>query len=125
MAGRKYTKTDLIDSIYDATGIERMDVKTVIDLMLQKLKDAIAAGDTVELRGFGTFEARARKGRARARNPRTGELVVVESHSVPYWKPGRELKREVWNLPPIAEALGDGVMGKGGTSSSGRTEGGA
>lgn len=99
MAGGKYTKSDLISSIYDATGIEREDIKIVVDLMIKKLKDAIAGGNTVELRGFGTFEARTRKGRARARNPRTGEPVVVRSHSVPYWKPGRELKREVWNLP--------------------------
>jgi integration host factor subunit beta len=91
--------------------------------MLRTLKDAIAAGNTVELRGFGAFEVRARKGRARARNPRTGEPVVVKPHSVPYWRPGRELKREVWNLPSAEEALGRGALGEGGGSSSGETKG--
>jgi integration host factor subunit beta len=103
MAGGKYTKTDLINAIYDDTGIDRENVKLVVDLMIKKLKDAIADGSTVELRGFGTFEARARKGRDRARNPRTGDPVIVKPHSVPYWKPGRELKREVWDLSPEGE----------------------
>jgi integration host factor subunit beta len=99
MGGGKYTKFDLINSIYDSTGIDRQDIKTVVDLTLRQVKDAIVGGYTVELRGFGTFEVRVRKGRARARNPRTGESVTVKSHGVAYWKPGRDLKREAWNLP--------------------------
>jgi integration host factor subunit beta len=99
MAGGKYTKSDLIDSIYDSTGINRQDIKTVIDLTMKNVKNAIVSGNVVELRGFGTFEVRTRKGRSRARNPRTGDTVTVGSHGVPYWKPGRDLKREVWNLP--------------------------
>jgi integration host factor subunit beta len=103
MAAGKYTKSDLIDAIYDSSGINRQDIKKVIDLTMQNLKDAIAGGNVVELRGFGTFEVRTRKGRSGARNPRTGDVVTVKSHGVPYWKPGRDLKREVWNLPDESE----------------------
>jgi integration host factor subunit beta len=106
MAGGKYTKSDLIDSIYDATGINRQDIKTVIDLTMKNVKSAIVDGDVVELRGFGTFAVRVRKGRSRARNPRTGDPVIVGSHGVPYWKPGRDLKRDTWNLPDGEKADG-------------------
>jgi integration host factor subunit beta len=99
MAEGKYTKSDLIDSIYDSTGINRQDIKTVIDLTMKNVKNAIISGNVVELRGFGTFAVRTRKGRSRARNPRTGDPIIVGSHGVPYWKPGRELKRETWNIP--------------------------
>jgi integration host factor subunit beta len=99
MAGGKYTKSDLVGSIYDATGINRQDIKAVVDLMMKNVKKAIISGNVVELRGFGTFAVRTRKGRSRARNPRTGDTIVVGSHGVPCWKPGRDLKREAWNLP--------------------------
>ena len=52
----------------------------------------------IELRGFGTFEIRTRKGREKARNPKTGDLVSVETHGVAIFRPGKELKDAVWNL---------------------------
>jgi integration host factor subunit beta len=98
MAGGKYTKSDLINSIYEASGISRRDVKTVVEMMMKTVKDVITEGGVVELRGFGTFQVRSRKGRAGARNPRTGEPVQIDAHGVPYWKPVRELKQAVWNV---------------------------
>ena len=52
----------------------------------------------IELRGFGTFEVRTRKGREKARNPKTGDLVAVDTHGVAVFRPGKELKDLVWNL---------------------------
>lgn len=62
------------------------------------MKRALVEGKTVELRGFGTFEIRVRKGRERARNPKTGEIVKVEDHGVAVFRPGKELKDSVWNV---------------------------
>jgi integration host factor subunit beta len=45
----------------------------------------------IELRGFGTFEVKTREERE-ARNPKTGESVVVPKRRVPYFRPGKELK---------------------------------
>jgi integration host factor subunit beta len=95
MTGGKYTKADLIEAIHEASGIGRGDVKTVFELVMQNIKDAISGGGTVELRGFGTFKVRVRKGRAGARNPRTGEPVAADAHGVPYWKPCKKLKSDV------------------------------
>ena len=54
------------------------------------MKEALARGDGIELRGFGTFKVRHRKART-GRNPRTGEAVEVPARGVPVFKPSRHL----------------------------------
>jgi integration host factor subunit beta len=103
MAGSKLTKADIIDSIYQKTGTNRKDIHVVIDLFIEEIKAALTEGRVVELRGFGTFEIRIRKGRKRARNPKTGEPVSVNAHGVAAFRPGKELKQEVWNLTSVNE----------------------
>ncbi len=103
MAGKKLTKADIIDSINLATGMNRKDIHQVIDLFIDEIKKALVEGRVVELRGFGTFEIRVRKGRKKARNPKTGEPVSVGAHGVAAFRPGKELKQEVWNITDLAE----------------------
>jgi integration host factor subunit beta len=67
-------------------------------MLIEEIKDALVDRKTIELRGFGTFEVRVRKGRQKARNPRTGETVSVKAHGVAAFKPGRDLKQAVWEL---------------------------
>ena len=110
MAGNKLTKADIIDSIYQKTGTNRKDIHEVIDLFIEEIKAALTDGRVVELRGFGTFEIRVRKGRKRARNPKTGEPVSVNAHGVAAFRPGKELKQEVWNI-----TKGDDASEAGGT----------
>jgi integration host factor subunit beta len=98
MDEKKITKIDILDSIYQKTGMSRREIREVVDIFLDDIKDALIKGITVELRGFGTFEARIRRGRSKARNPRTGMPVSVNSHGVAAFRPGRELKRDVWRL---------------------------
>jgi integration host factor subunit beta len=98
MAGKKITKAEIIDSVYEQTGIARKDIRTVVDLAISGIKDALVEGMIIELRGFGTFETRLRRGRKKARNPKTGETVTVTSHGIAAFRPGRELKQAVWNM---------------------------
>ena len=70
----------------------------VIDELFEEIKDGLKEDRVIELRGFGTFEIRTRKGREKARNPKTGDLVSVETHGVAIFRPGKELKDAVWNL---------------------------
>jgi len=121
LAGKKITKAEIIDTIYEKTGINRKDIKMSVDFALKGIKDALVQGMMIELRGFGTFEIRIRKGRQKARNPKTGETVSVSSHGIAAFRAGRELRRDVWNLPakienipvilsgdsPVNEALSD------------------
>ncbi|MDR2482281.1 MAG: integration host factor subunit beta [Treponema sp.] len=98
MAGKKYTKADLIDAVYEKTGMDRKEIRQVVDLFIEEIKIALQKQIGVELRRFGTFEVRIRKGRQGARNPRTGEPVAVKSHGAAAFRPGRELKLAVWRL---------------------------
>lgn len=99
MADKKLTKIDLIESVYLNTKIEKQDVQVVFESLLEQLKSSLESGKKIELRGFGTFEKRLRKGRSKARNPKTGEVVSVEPHYVAVFKPGKELKQSMWSLP--------------------------
>ena len=95
---KKMTKAEIIERIYDTSGISRKDIHSVIDLFFEEVKDALTKDRVVELRGFGTFEIRTRKGREKARNPKTGEIVPVKTHGVTVFRPGKELKKMAWNL---------------------------
>ena len=94
----KLTKAEIIEHIYEDSGISRKDIHIVIDKFFDEVKQALENDRIVELRGFGTFEIRTRKGREKARNPKTGEVVPVESHGVTVFRPGKELKTLAWDL---------------------------
>lgn len=94
----KITKTDLIEKIYSDTKFEKSDVQKIVVKFLDLIKSSLEDGKTVELRGFGTFEPRLRKGRDQARNPKTGEKVSVKPHYVAAFRAGRELKNGLMSL---------------------------
>ena len=112
MAVKKFTKADIIDAIYQKTGMNRKEIRPLLDFFLGVMKDALIKRIAIELRGFGTFEVKLRKGRQRARNPKTGAEVSVGSHGIVVFRPGRELKQDVWNLTE-EEAAALGVPGNG------------
>ena len=76
----KITKNNLIENIYKNTDCDKKDIQVIVDSFLQEVKKSLENGSTIELRGFGTFEPRLRKGRSIARNPKTGETLSVEPH---------------------------------------------
>jgi len=98
MEGKKYTRSEAVNSVAGKTGMAHKAIRAVIDCLLDDLKTALMDKKTIELRGFGTFEVKIRKGRAKARNPKTGEPVSVDSHGIVAFRSGRELKQAVWNL---------------------------
>ena len=98
MASNKLTKAEIIESIQEKLGVNRPEVHAVIDEFFEEVKKGLEQDRVIELRGFGTFEVRTRKGREKARNPKTGELVAVDTHGVAIFRPGKELKDFVWNL---------------------------
>ena len=90
------TKADLVERAAGAVGqrVTKRDCGLVIDAFLDAVKDALARGDHIEIRGFGTFKVRHRKAR-RGRNPKTGEPVEVPSRNVPVYQPSRLLRERV------------------------------
>ncbi|MGF0537569.1 integration host factor subunit beta [Agrobacterium sp. ES01] len=70
------------------------DVENIVNAVLDEITDALAAGNRVELRGFGAFSVKNRPSRS-GRNPRTGESVFVEEKWVPFFKTGKELRERL------------------------------
>ncbi|OQX29794.1 MAG: integration host factor subunit beta [Spirochaeta sp. LUC14_002_19_P3] len=94
----KMTKAEIIENIYNKSGVQQKDIYVVIDEFFQEIKGALREDRVVELRGFGTFEIRTRKGRERARNPKTGEIVPVKTHGVAIFRPGQEIRKMSWDI---------------------------
>lgn len=90
------TKADLVEQAADALGrrVTKRDCGLVIDAFLDAVKETLARGGGIEIRGFGTFKVRHRKAR-RGRNPRTGESVEVPARSVPVFQPSTLLRERV------------------------------
>lgn len=88
------TKKDIVLEIAEETGIKQIDVKKVVQKTLDKVVEALAQGKKVELRNFGVFKVKSRKGRT-GRNPRTGEVVPVPPKNVAIFKPGLVMKKKI------------------------------
>ena len=88
------TKADIVDVIASATGLTKVETEAVVDGFIQTVINAMREGKNIEIRGFGSFKVKKRKGRI-ARNPRTGEQVMVDEHFVPVFKVSKELKHSV------------------------------
>ena len=99
MCAKKVTKNDLVEAVYQETNCEKRIVQAVVESLLSQLKLSLKEGNTIELRGFGTFEARLRKGRDKARNPKSGESLSIPPHYVAVFRSGHELKNALWDLP--------------------------
>lgn len=84
----KMTKADVINQIVEKTGIEKSDVTTTVEAFFAVVKDSMAEGDNIYVRGFGSFinKKRARK---IARNISKNTALVIEEHYVPRFKPSR------------------------------------
>lgn len=98
MGSEKVTKFDLVESVHSKVNCEKKVVQSVIEALLEEIKNSLKDGSTIELRGFGTFELRLRKGREKARNPKTGAPVSVDPHYVAAFRSGQELKNALWEL---------------------------
>ena len=87
-------KKDLIDVISKQSKISRSESKLCVEVIVEELTLAIVSGEGVEVRGFGGFYKRHRKGRMGI-NPKTGEKTEVAAKFVPFFKPGKFLKEVV------------------------------
>ena len=89
------TKSELIEQLTDGHDIlNKNDSEMVINLIFDRITNALADGDRVEIRGFGSFSVRDRAARE-ARNPKSGELVEIPSRKTPFFKTGKELRERV------------------------------
>ena len=89
------TKSDLIDRLAQRfPALTHGDAKASADVILFAINNALAHGDRVEIRGFGSFALNYRPPRT-GRNPKTGEKVQVPAKEVPHFKAGKEMRERV------------------------------
>ena len=88
------TKKDIIMKISDDTGLKQVEVKEVVQRTFDSIIESLRAGDKVELRNFGIFKVKTRKGRM-GRNPRTGDNVSIPDKKVVSFKSGMRMKVDV------------------------------
>ena len=84
------TKTELIDKIAAGAGISKADAKKALDATTNALKEALVAGDKIQLVGFGTFSVSERPAREGI-NPATKEKIQIAAKKVAKFKAGAEL----------------------------------
>jgi nucleoid DNA-binding protein len=90
------TKAELVDHVAATVQLPKHQIDTVLTQFLQGIMEALQAGQTVELRGFGRFRLRHRSPRA-GRNPRTGAIVQIPAKTVPSFSAGKAFQELVQN----------------------------
>lgn len=88
------TKKDIVMRVSNETNLTQQDVKRIVQKTLDIILESLERADTVELRNFGVFKVKIRRGRI-GRNPRTGEEVAVPEKKVVVFKPGLITKQRV------------------------------
>jgi nucleoid DNA-binding protein len=88
----KFTRSRIVEILRSGAGLETPKAREVTGRIIEALAGAIAAGETVELRGLGTFEIRERKAH-KAHNPRTLAPVDVPAHRIVLFRPCGKLKK--------------------------------
>ena len=87
-------KIELIQALKDSNHLSKSEAETVINLFFDKMTEALAIGDRVEIRGLCSFFVK-KYGAYTGRNPKTGERVKIAPKKLPFFKVGKELKDRV------------------------------
>ena len=90
----KMTKAELIANVAKKAELTQKDTEAAVNAFFSTVQESLAAGENVQVIGFGTFEVRERAARV-GRNPQTGEEIQIGAAKVPAFKPGKALKDAV------------------------------
>jgi integration host factor beta subunit len=89
------TKRELTEKLKEKVQtLSATDAELIISIIFDSMAEALASGERIEIRGFGSFEVRERNAR-QGRNPKSGQKVKVEAKKVPFFKVGKELRQRV------------------------------
>jgi integration host factor subunit beta len=79
---------------HKVTQLSSKDVELAVKALIEQMARSLAAGERIEIRGFGSFSLHYRPPRL-GRNPKTGDAVSLSGKYVPHFKPGKELRERV------------------------------
>ena len=95
------TKSELIEILARRQAhLKAEDVDLAVKALLEVMGGALASGERIEIRGFGSFSLHYRPPRL-GRNPKTGDSVALPGKHVPHFKPGKELREKVSGVQPV------------------------
>ena len=107
MGDSSITKSEMIDILaVEQPQLAYRDVELAVKGLLDHMAAALAQGERIEVRGFGSFSLHYRPARS-GRNPKTGDTVVVNDKHVPHFKPGKELRERVDGYAKSSRVLRD------------------
>ena len=92
--GSGVTKKEIVKTISEEIGLTQLKTKEIVQKTFDAIVEALVTEGRIELRNFGVFEVKPRAAR-KARNPRTGEKVLVAAKNVVTFKPGKEMEERV------------------------------
>jgi len=94
MNGETLTRADLCEAVHEEVGLTRQDCSALVERTLDLIAEALEAGKTVKLSGFGVFQVRAKRARM-GRNPKTGEPAEIEPRRVIGFRASQVMKARV------------------------------
>ena len=94
------TKADVINEISDKTGIDKADVQASVEAFFAVVKNNMANGENVYVRGFGSFVNKKRAKKI-ARNISKNTAIVIDEHYIPSFKPSKIFVEKIKNSPKI------------------------
>ena len=101
------TRSELVaDITRHQPQLSEQDVELAVNSIMERMTSALAKGERIEIRGFGSMTLHYRPPRI-GRNPRTGEKVQVAEKYVPHFKPGVDLRKRVNTISPAAAGHGE------------------
>ena len=103
------TKSELIEILARRQShLKAEDVDLAVKSLLEMMGGALASGERIEIRGFGSFSLHYRPPRL-GRNPKTGDSVALPGKHVPHFKPGKELREKVSGVLPVPATADEGA----------------
>ena len=88
------TKADLAERLHEELGLNKREVKDIVELFFDEIRIALESGNQVKISGFGNFDLRDKNQRP-GRNPKTGEEIPISARRVVTFRPGQKLKLRV------------------------------
>ncbi|MDR0478071.1 MAG: integration host factor subunit beta [Desulfobulbaceae bacterium] len=89
-------KSELIEALAREMKISHKEAAAITNTVIDTMTDALAKGDSIEIRGFGSFVIK-QYGSYDGRNPKTGKQITVKPKKLPFFKVGKELRERVNN----------------------------
>ena len=98
------TRADLAETLYQLVGLSRNESSHLVDMVLDRIADALVAGQNVKVSSFGSFIIRE-KGERIGRNPKTGQEVPITPRRVLVFRPSQNLKKQVSGVKSVSGSI--------------------